>query len=196
VHYEDWLSVGTIVARGLEQAIPASRFRVEVLAERGATLEDMHLKLSRLTRKPDALIVYSGHNEFLARFTVANQVFYYDDERSSSSRSTPLEDLGRVSPLLTLVKESLERQRVRVIPSLSLGALDRAVGRPVCEPAQAAKIVADFQQRLEAIVSDCERMGCLPVLIIPPGNDVADPNRSYVSPSTRADVRHALALRM
>jgi hypothetical protein len=97
---------------------------------------------------------------------------------------------------LTLVRENLERQRVRVIPSLSLGTLDRAVGRPVCEPAQAAKIVADFGQRLEAIVSGCERIGCLPILIIPPGNDAADPNRSYVSPSTRADVRHALGLRM
>jgi hypothetical protein len=192
VPYEDWLSVGTIVGRELEQIIPAYRFRVEVLAERGATLEDMHLKLSRLTHKPDVLIVYSGHNEFLARFTLANQVFYYDDERSLAYRWGRLERLNRVSPLLTLVRENLERQRVRVIPSLSLGTLDRAVGRPVCEPARAAQIVADFQQRLEAIVSHCERIGCLPVLLIPPGNDAADPSRSYVTPSTRADVRHAL----
>jgi len=196
VPYDDWLSVGTIVVGSLEQAIPANRFRVEVLAERGATLEDMHLKLSRLSRKPDALIVYSGHNEFLARFTLANQIFYYDDERSPPSRSARLEYLNRASPLLTLVRENLERERLRVIPSLSLGALDRAVGRPVCEPAQAAKLIVDFERRLEAIVSDCERMGCLPILIIPPGNDAADPNRSYVRPSIRADERHALGVRM
>ncbi|MGO9463271.1 MAG: tetratricopeptide repeat protein [Isosphaeraceae bacterium] len=196
VPYEDWLSVGTLVGRALERAIPGRRFRVDVLAELGATLENMHLKLSRLTKKPDALIVYSGHNEFLARFTLANQVFYYDDERSLEHRFATLEHWSRISPFLTLVRENLERQRLRVIPSLSLGALDRAVGRPVCEPATAARIVADFQQRLEAIVSDCERIGCLPVLIIPPGNDAADPTRSYVTPSTRADTRRALALRM
>ncbi len=196
VPYEDWLSVGTLVGRELERVFPGRRFRVDVLAELGATLEGMHLKLSRLTRKPDVLIVYSGHNEFLARFALANQVFYYDDERSLAHRWARLEHWSRVSPLLTLVRENLERQRVRVIPSLSLGALDRAVGRPVCEPAKAAQIEADFQQRLEAIVSDCERIGCLPVLIIPPGNDAADPTRSYVTPSTRADVRHALGLGM
>lgn len=196
VPYEDWLSVGTIVGRELEQAIPASRFRVDVLAERGATLEDMHLKLSRLTRKPDLLIVYSGHNEFLARFTLANQIYYYDDERSVASRWARLESLSRVSPLLTLVRENLEKQRVRVLPTLSVGVLERTVGRPVCEPDKAAKLFADFQTRLEAIVSDCKRIGCLPVLIIPPGNDAADPNRSYASPSTLTPVRHALARRM
>jgi hypothetical protein len=196
VPYDNWLSVGTIVGRSLEQAIPNGRFRVDVLAERGATLEDMHLKLSRITRKPDVLIVYSGHNEFLARFTLANQIFFYDDERTQRQLSAGLDYLSRVSPLLTLVRENLERQRVRVIPSLSLGVLDRAVGRPVCEPSQAARIVVDFEQRLEAIVSDCERVGCLPVLIIPPGNDAADPNRSYVSPGARPEVRRALGLAM
>ncbi len=196
VPYDDWISVGTIISRELEQAIPASRFRVEVLAERGATLEQMHLKLSRLTRKPDALIVYSGHNEFLARFTLTNQIFYYDDERSLAYRWARLEHLSRVSPLLTLVRENLEKERLRMIPSLSLGTLDQAVGRPVCEPVTSAKLVAEFQRRLESIVADCERIGCLPVLIIPPGNDAADPNRSYTSRSTRVAMRRALGLRM
>ena len=59
---------------------PAHRFRVEILAEKGATLEAMHLKLASLPRRPDALIVYSGHNEFLARFSFANRVLYYDDD--------------------------------------------------------------------------------------------------------------------
>ena len=39
--------------------------------------------------------------------------------------------------------------------------------------------VADFHRRLEAIVTDCERIGCLPILIIPPGNDASEPNQSY-----------------
>ena len=37
VPYEDWLSVGTIVGRELQKAIPAHHFRVEILAETGAT---------------------------------------------------------------------------------------------------------------------------------------------------------------
>jgi hypothetical protein len=196
VPYDDWLSVGTIVGRELERAIPGGRFRVDVLAARGATLEDMHLKLTCLTNKPDVLIIYSGHNEFLARFTLANQVFYYDDERLPASRWMRLEYFSRASPVLSLVRENLEKQRVRVLPTLSVGALERAVGRPVCEPAQFARIFADFHRRLDAIVSYCERIGCLPVLIIPPGNDAADPNRSYANPATHLDGRHALARQM
>ena len=196
VPYENWLSVGTVISRELQQVLPGHRFHVEVLAELGATLEDMHHKLARLERKPDILIVYSGHNEFLARFTLANQVFYYDDERSSAYRWVQLGQLSRVSPFLTLVSENLERQRLRVIPSLSLGLLDRSVGRPICLPAMAAKIVADFGRRLESIVSDCERIGCLPVLVIPPGNDAADPSRSFVSQSTNAPARRSLGLTM
>ena len=69
VPYDDWLSVGTIVGRELQKAIPAHHFRVEILAENGATLEAMHLKLARLTRRPDALVIFSGHNEFLSRFS-------------------------------------------------------------------------------------------------------------------------------
>ena len=56
------------------------RFRVDVLAEKGATLEAMHQKLASLTERPDALVVYSGHNEFLARFSLLNRVAYYFDE--------------------------------------------------------------------------------------------------------------------
>ena len=52
VPYEDWLSVGAIVGRELERAIPSHRFRVEVLAEKGATLEAMHLKLAGLKTSP------------------------------------------------------------------------------------------------------------------------------------------------
>ena len=42
----------------------------------------MHLKLAKLTRQPDALIIYSGHNEFLGRFPVENRVSFYVDEPS------------------------------------------------------------------------------------------------------------------
>ena len=71
VPYDGWLSIGMIVGRELQKAIPSRRFRVEILAEKGATLEAMHQKLACLTERPDALIIFSGHNEFLARFSMA-----------------------------------------------------------------------------------------------------------------------------
>ena len=74
--------------------------------------------------------------------------------------------------------------------------MEIVVGRPVCTPADAELVFADFQRRLEAIVADCERIGCLPILIIPPGNDASDPSQSYALPGTRADARQALFRRL
>ena len=196
VPYEDWLSIGTIVGCELQKAIPARHFRVEILAEKGATLEAMHLKLARLTRRPDALIVFSGHNEFLARFSLSNRVVYYSDEQSFWRRGAWLERAGRFSSLYTLVLENLEKYRVSVMATRSLGAMETIVGRPVCTLDQANAVLADFHRRLEAIVADCERIGCLPILIIPPGNDASAPNQSYASPGTGAATRRALAHRL
>ena len=53
VPYEGWLSVGVIVERALERVIPSCRFRVEILAEKGATLEAMQVKLAGLRRRPE-----------------------------------------------------------------------------------------------------------------------------------------------
>jgi hypothetical protein len=196
VPYEDWLSVGSIVGRELQKAIPARRFRVEILAEKGATLEAMHLKLTRLTRRPDALVIFSGHNEFLARFSLSSRVVYYFDEQKSWRTGSWLDLAGRFSPLCRVIRESLEKHRVSVIGAQSVGVLETIVGRPVCTPDQTDAVVVDFHRRLEAIVADCERIGCLPILIIPPGNDASGPNQSYADPGTRAATRHALARRL
>ena len=100
------------------------------------------------------------------------------------------------SPLYTLVLENLEKYRVSVIAAGSLGAMETIVGRPVCTPNQANAVVADFHRRLEAIVSDCERIGCLPILIIPPGNDASGPNQSYADPEMGAATRRSLGRRL
>ena len=196
VPYEDWLSVGTIVGCELQKAIPAHHFRVEILAEKGATLEAMHLKLARLTTRPDALIIFSGHNEFLARFPLSSRVAYYFDEQTSWQGGTWLDLAGRFSPLHRLIRENLEKHRVSVMGVQSVGAMETIVGRPVCTPDQANAVLADFHRRLEAIVADCERIGCLPILIIPPGNDASGPNQSYADPGTSAITRRVLARRL
>jgi hypothetical protein len=196
VPYEGWLSVGTIVRRELGRAIPARRFRLEVLAEKGATLEAMHQKLARLSRRPDVLIVYSGHNEFVTRFSWLHRAAYYPDEPWPSRHWDALQRLGRVSPVFRLVQENLEKQRVGLIPTRSLGPRETLVGRPVCSVEESAAIVADFHRRLESIVADCQRIGCLPILIIPPGNDAWDPNQSSATAATRRDEREALFRRL
>ena len=146
-----------------------------------------------MTERPDAIVIFSGHNEFLARFSLANRVSYYSDERLEQRGQVWLERAGRCSPLYTLVRENLEKHRVSVIPAQSLGTMETIVGRPVCTPEEASAVMADFHRRLEAIVTDCERIGCLPILIIPPGNDASAPNQSYASPWTDAVTRRALA---
>ena len=88
--------------------------------------------------------------------------------------------------------DNLEKQRVSLIPARALGEMETVVGRPVCTPDAANAVVADFSRRLEAIVTDCERIGCLPILIIPPGNDASDPNQYHATPWTGADARRAL----
>jgi len=196
VPYERWLSLGAIIGRELERAIPPRRFRVEILAEKGATLEAMHLKLAALTRRPDVLIIYSGHNEFMARFSPSNRVAYYDDERSPGRGRAWLKRAQGISPLCALVAENLEKQRVGTIPTRSLGAMEVVVGRPSCTPAEAKAVVADFQRRLETIVAGCEQIGCLPVVIIPPGNDAADPSQSYADPRTSTAARRVLYRRL
>ena len=196
VPYQGWLSVGTIVGRELCRAIPDRRFRVEVLAEKGATLESMHQKLARLAYRPDALIVYSGHDEFVTRFSWLHRAAYYDDEPISSRHWDALQRLAGVSPLFRLVRENLEMQRVGLIPTRMFGPRETLIGRPVCTPEEAAAIVADFRLRLESIVADCERIGCLPILIIPPGCDAWGRDQSHAAPSTRRDGREALFRRM
>jgi hypothetical protein len=196
VPYDSWLSIGTIIGRELQKAIPAHRFQVQVLAEKGTTLEAMHLKLASLAKRPDALIIFSGHNEFLARFSLASRVAYYFDERLFWRTEDWFKHTGRFSPLYRLVLENREKYRLSMVGAQSLGVLETIVSRPVCTTDQAAAVFADFHRRLEAIVIDCERLGCLPILIIPPGNDASNPNQSYANPWTDAATRRVLARRL
>ena len=98
--------------------------------------------------------------------------------------------------LYALAQQNLEKHRVGIIPARSFGVAETMVGRPVCTPDAANAVIVDFHRRLEAIVTDCEQIGCLPILIIPPGNDASDPNQSHAGPSTDAVARQALFRRL
>ena len=120
-----------IVGRELERAIPSHRFRVDVLAEMGATLEAMQLKLAGLTHRPDAMIVYSGHNEFLGRYAFSKRVAYYDDDPLLRRHGAWQDAIGRLSPLLRLARENLDKLQSGVIPALNSSAIETVVGRPL-----------------------------------------------------------------
>ena len=56
-----------------------------------------------------------------------------------------------------------------------------AVDVPVYTSAEYERLLDDFRRRLEAIVAYAERIGALPVLIVPPANDADfEPSRSFL----------------
>jgi lysophospholipase L1-like esterase len=190
--YKDWLSVGEVVGWRLREVFPGREVRVDVLARSGKRLIDMHQKLALLTRRPDVLIVYAGHNEFYALHSWAHEVspYYLDD-----APAVPLPDLGawfaRISPLVRVIEEELVKRQVAMAAPPE-GR--RLVDAPSHTAEEHAELLADFRSRLEAIVAYCDRIGAVAVLVPPPGNDAGfEPDRSVLPPETPRARRDAFA---
>ncbi len=185
--YRPWLSLGQIVAWQLEEAVPERRFECEILAWLGDSLEKQHRKLAGIRRRPDAVIIYSGHNEFVARFENGREE--RDPGIDEEPRSWLLRRAYRaslLSPSCRLAYEVISKNRLDEPP---MAGRHQLVDPSLCSPSEAADILADFRRRLEAIVSYCERIGALPILIIPPANESGfEPSRSTLPPSaSKAD---------
>ncbi len=192
VPYRDWLSVGKVVTWQLRRAIPWRMFHVEVQARPGWTLEQMHQRLVESRSQPDAVIIYAGHNEFASRFGWSSDVPYYLDEPVPPAEAAA-GLVGRYLPLTRLLGETLERERVAAAPRPRPRSL---VDVPSHTPADRSARLADFRRRLEGLVAYCERVGALPVLVIPPGNDAGfEPSRSILPPETSRAEREAFAAR-
>ncbi len=188
--YRACVSVGQIVAWKLAEAAPERRFEVETLAWLGDSLELQHQKLARIVRKPDAVIVYSGHNEFAARFE-SDRVYEVGME-STSAFVAGVHRLDGGSPFGRLVRELLSKIRLDSPPSLK--NRHQVVDPPLCGPAETAAVLADFTARLEEIVAYCERIGAQPILIIPPANEADyEPSRSTVEPGVGGEERRRIA---
>jgi hypothetical protein len=189
---QEWMSIGPVVAWGLERALPTRHVHAEILAHGGETLEDQHRALARLSRRPDAVIVYCGHNEFDRRFPPAREVAHYRDVAARTAPWDLAARLGVISPLCALIREAADRHRVGIPPTRY--DMRPLVDVPAFTEAEFAEIRADFRRRLEAIVTDCERWRALPVLVVPPGNDADfEPNRSYLERDASAGERVAFA---
>ena len=106
--YHPWLSVGQIVGWQLETVFPGRSILVDMQAEGGATLEETHQKLAALTYRPDALVLFAGHNEFQGRWSWSRNFPYYVDERKPEL--SPLELAVRRSPFCSLIVETLDVQ--------------------------------------------------------------------------------------
>ena len=168
--YQNRLSIGEIVAWKLQEALPKRKVEVQVLAEAGATLGDMCGKLAELKHRPDALIIYSGHNEFQARFSWGRSV-RKDSGRGFLAMSA--------SPFCRLILEARERNAIDAPPERS--EVRRLVDWPVCSDWEYEEVLTNFRRSLETIVVDCEAQGILPILIIPPSNDAGfEPSRSVL----------------
>jgi len=190
--FESWFSVGTVVAWELGRAIPARRFRTEIVAKRADTLADQYQKLAGLGHHPDAVIVYCGHNEFDARIPWSRRPNHYRDEQAAPILWGLDEVAARVSPFCGLICETINKYRVGQHPPTGLHP--PLIDVPGYTPAEFAGILADFGRRLDAIVAYCERMGAIPILVIPPSNDTGfDPNRSFLPESTPRAERESFA---
>jgi lysophospholipase L1-like esterase len=186
VPFYDWHSVGRIVAWKLGEAIPGKQFREELLAVPGWTLEGQHAKLARLSRRPAAIIVYCGHNEFAARIPWSRTVDHYLDEQTSILFEAD-RLAARVSPVCSLLSEMADRFRVGLTPPGNLHP--PLVDTPAYTPVEYAARLADFRHRLAAIAIYSQRVGAIPILVVPPSNDAGfEPNRSFLAAdSTRAE---------
>jgi hypothetical protein len=191
IPFDRWFSVGKIVAWQLEGAMPSRKFQVEMLAEPGATLERQFRKLGGLKRRPDALIVYCGHNEFAATIPWSRKLDYYIDEKPSLLQR--LDELAaRASPVCGLICQTADRFRVGLVPPNALRP--PLVDAPAYTAAEYAARLADFRRRLDAIASYGQRIGAVTILVVPPSNDARfDPNRSFLPAETTRAGREAFA---
>ncbi len=182
VPFQRWLSVGALVKWQLEEVIKGLDVRLTILARSGDTLEKQHEALAGLKRRPEILIVYCGHNEFLSRFFAFSDLPYYFLDQRPGGWGRFVEGAERFSPLCGLIRQSADRCRIALPPP----PLQRdLVDVPVFTPDEYSRILLDFRRRLEEIVSYASSVGALPILISPPGNDADfEPNRSFLPAGT------------
>jgi hypothetical protein len=189
--YHPWLSVGQVVGWQLERVFPGREIRVDVRADGGLCLEQAVLRLGDLERRPDALIVFAGHNEFQTRFGWSRNVRHYVEEGPESPLA--LLELGRsVSSAIQLILATLDRYYGEAPPPPRVTR--ELIDHPTCTPREYAFLREDFRRRLDALAVYCQRIGTLPILIVPASNDGAfEPSRSVLSGSTPAAARATFA---
>jgi hypothetical protein len=193
--YHPWLSIAQIAAWQLERVFPGRPFELDVLADGGLCLEQAILQLNRgLKRRPDAIFVYSGHNEFATRYGWSRNVRHYAEEGPTRLRSAIREALARSSPLCGLISETIDTHLIDKPPPP--GVSRELIDHPSFTPEEYAYLRFDYDRRLDGLVAYCERIGAVPILSVPVANDAGyAPHRSYLDPGATKLERDAFALR-
>ena len=150
--YRPWISPGQIVAWRLEQAFPERRFECEIMAWLGDSLEMQHRKLAAINRRPGMVIIYSGHNEFAARFEEERDGWL--DPEPGQALVKPIYRASLLSPFCRLAYEIISKNRLDEPPPLS--GRHQLIDPPQCSPAEAEAIRLDFERRLELLTAYCE----------------------------------------
>lgn len=192
IPYNQWTSIGKMVAWGLERAIPGQRFQERVIANSGETLEKQHRWLVDLDHRPDVLILYCGHNEFSARIPISRDRSYYADDDAPSAWESFTQRFAGWSFLHRLIRQNIRKCQIAIPPPPNG---NRAlIDTPAYSRDEYDRLLKDFQKRVEAIVEYAEAIGAIPILIAPPANDSGfEPNRSFLRSSTPRSLRRAFA---
>lgn len=189
--FDPYLSVGQIVAWQLQQVFPDREVHVEILAKPGIGLDQAIEPLHELKSRPDAILLYSGHNEFQGRFSWSRSVDHYKSD-PMRSRWDPVQTLTRVSFVATLIHDNLERYRLSFAPPRKITR--SLVDYPTCTPFEADGITRLFRANLGRWLRFCRRGRIVPLAISPAGNDAGwPPCRSVADPSTTPEAGEALA---
>jgi lysophospholipase L1-like esterase len=192
VPFSSWLSIGRIVCWQLQEAMPERAVHLWNLAVSGATLERQEERLRAATLRPDAVIIYCGHNEFSSRFAASRAPSHYLDEGRRPAWTIVAEWIERTSATCGLLRETAEKCRIAIPPS-------RAESRPLVDVPVYTRgefdtVLDDFRRRLDAMVTYVEQLGAIPVLIAPAANDAGfEPNRSYLAAETPRLAREEFA---
>lgn len=155
----------------------------------GASLSHMVGPLQILTFRPDVLLIYSGHNEFL-RLTpewksLGQQPEFILDVDRIEQRFPPLSFLARAmaQELLSTDFAVAPRQSER-----------RLFDVPLCGPQQMDQVYERYQSSMAEIVTWCRTEGILPIVIVPASNASGiGPNRSWLSSDFPVSGRERLA---
>jgi hypothetical protein len=180
--YQPWVSVGQVVGWKLESVFPDRTVEVDIQARGGFCLEQALLPLSHLDYKPDAIILFSGHNEFHARYGWARNVAHYAEEGPESLLG--LQSLARsVTSTTHLIFKNLDRFYGEAPPPPHVSR--ELIDHPSFTPREYRYVLEEFHRRLDSLAAYCKRIGAISILIIPGSNDGAfEPSRSVLAGDT------------
>lgn len=184
-------SVAHILAWQLHRVMPDREFIVDMKAQPGIRLDMALDYLRELKRKPDAVLLYSGHNEFQGRYSWSRTIEHYKHD-PILARWSLRQRLAQFSPTCFLLDRAIEQRRLSFAPPKTVTR--ELVDQPTCSPAEYDEVVRFFERRLEHWLAYCKRNGILPLAVGPAGNDAGwPPCRSVLDPDATPEERAAFA---